>query len=362
MLIARSVRPQHDARSQQMSATSLVCVTEDRASESVALKLLIASLAEHCPDLPVAVWFPPATDSFVRWAAGHRGVRLYTDAIPGATGWNGKPHALLPLLEAGAEEVWWLDSDVILTGDFRRALPSLRRDTLVVAQEALYGRPEDRGVRAAGWNLEAARVLHDSANTCVLRVTSAHLELLGEWKSMLERPDYVAAQAQPWYERPTHFFGDQDALTALLSSRQFANVPLAWLRRGREIIQYFGPSGYTTGERWRSLRHGVPALVHEQGGNKPWHGGSRRPGARGTLDRMLVETSPYTLYARQYRDGVEPEAGEAGWIDDSTIAGRILRAAGFDRAPLTGLPLALAYSVHRAGSLVFGRRERTSRV
>lgn len=350
-----SLRPRLDeARPGPLSTTSsLVCVAEDRAGEAVALKFLIASLSEHCPDLPVAVWFPPATDSFVRWAAAHPLVTLHTDPIPGATGWNVKPHALLPLLEAGAEEIWWIDSDVILTGDFRRALPPLHRETLLIAQEALYGRPKDGGIRAAGWNLEAARVLNESVNTCVLRVTPAHVELLGEWKLMLQRAEYVTAQARPWYERPDHFVGDQDVLTALLSTQRFAGIPLAWLRRGHEIIQHFGPSGYTTGERLRSLRHGVPAFVHEQGGNKPWHGGSRQPGARGAFNRLLVEASPYTLYARRYRDAVGQTPADQDWFDDASLAGRMLRAAGFGSAALTGLPLALAYSVRNAGRRLY---------
>jgi hypothetical protein len=328
--------------------TTVICVADDRADEAVAVKLLIASLAEHCPDLPVTVWFPPATEGFARWAARLPHVTLRTETIPGATGWNKKPHALLLLLEGGADELWWIDSDVILTSDFRAALPPLRRETLVVAQEALYGRPGDGGIRAAGWGLGAARILDEAVNTSVLRVTSAHLELLTEWKLMLHRPEYVAAQADPWYDRPTHFVGDQDVLTALLSSRRFAGVPLAWLRRGREIIQYFGPSGYTTRERLCNLTHGTPAFVHEQGGNKPWHRRSRRPGARGVVDELLVEASPYTLYAEHYRDVIQAEAAETDWMDNRTFAGRLLRAAGLGSAPLTGLPLALAYGIRSA--------------
>lgn len=332
--------------------TTITCVADDRADEAVAVKLLIASLADHCPDLPVTVWFPPATKGFARWATRLPQVTLRTEAIPGATGWNNKPHALLLLLEAGADEIWWIDSDVILTSDFRAALPPLRRETLVVAQEALYGRPGDGGIRAAGWGLGAARILDEAVNTSVLRVTTAHLELLTEWKLMLHRPEYVAAQADPWYDRPTQFVGDQDVLTALLSSRRFAEVPLAWLRRGREIIQYFGPSGYTTRQRLGNLTRGTPAFVHEQGGNKPWHRGSRRPGARGVVDELLVEASPYTVYAERYRDVIQAEAGEADWMDSRTFAGRLLRTAGLGSAPLTGLPIALAYSIRSAANRI----------
>ena len=51
-------------------------------------------------------------------------------------------------------------------------------------------------MRAAAWSLETGRILDEAVNTCVLRVTSAHQELLAQWKRMLQRPEYVAAQAQ----------------------------------------------------------------------------------------------------------------------------------------------------------------------
>ena len=68
-----------------MGHGGLTVVADDRADEAVAVKLLIASLADHCPDLPVTVWFPPATEGFARWATRLPQVTLRTEAIPGAT-------------------------------------------------------------------------------------------------------------------------------------------------------------------------------------------------------------------------------------------------------------------------------------
>ncbi len=43
--------------------------------------------------------------------------------------------------------------------------------------------------------------------------------------------------------------GDQDVLTALLTSTEFADIPLKMLRRGKDIVQFDGVWGYTTTER-----------------------------------------------------------------------------------------------------------------
>lgn len=326
---------------------SVVCIAEDRLSERVAVKLLLLSLAKHCPDLSVVLTYPPADAAFRTWCARLPKVALRMDRVPGASGWNVKPHALLPLLDAGNDEVWWIDADVILTRDFRNTMPQLTDDVLVVCEEALYGGGghRDDGMRASAWGFETGRTL-PTLNSCVLRVTPAHVPLLTRWKELLESEAYVRAQALSWDKRPTHMLSDQDVLTALMSS-EFASTPIVLFRRGREIVQYFGPPGYTTRERLISLRAGLPPFVHEQGAGKPWHLHRDRnvQGLRAAIDRLYSELSPYRHCANAYRDDIDDPFEEADWLDHTSRTGRMLRALGLGRAPLIGLPLALAYSL-----------------
>ena len=329
---------------------SVVCISEDRPSEQVAVKLLVLSLARHCPDLDVRLTYPPAGDGFRTWLTRFPRVDLQIEYFAGASGWNVKPHAILPLLGAGAREVWWIDSDVILTRDFRERLPGLSEDTIVATEEALYGAGGhlDGGSRARAWGFELGRILPSTLNTGVVRVTRAHVPLLERWKQLLESEEYTQAQRRPWDERPKHMLSDQDVLTALLSSNEFAAVPVIRLGRGTDIIQYFGPPGYTTRERMSNLRAGLPPFVHELGGGKPWYLGQRAgTGMRAALDRVYSELSPYRLCAEEYREEIEDELEQVNWLDRTSRSGAVLKRLGMGSIPLTGLPLALAYSLWR---------------
>ena len=215
--------------------SSLVCVTEDRASEAVALSLLIASLAEHCPDLPVAVWFPPATDSFVRWAlaAASPASVLSHRSDPRCDGLERQATRAFAASGGGRmTSVSWIDSDVILTGDFRRALPSRRRETLVIAR---------RGPRSAGnggsrprepqaWTLGAARVLDDSCQRVRSARDAGSPRAPGRMESHARRSLRMSRRRPD--RGPSGRFvsaATQHVLTALLSSSAVRGVPLAWL-------------------------------------------------------------------------------------------------------------------------------------
>ena len=72
----------------------VVCIAEDRLSELVAVKLLVASLARHCPDAKVELFFPPADDALKTWLTKYPQVNLRTQPIEGAKGWDVKPIVL----------------------------------------------------------------------------------------------------------------------------------------------------------------------------------------------------------------------------------------------------------------------------
>ena len=110
---------QHDAeapRAGQPSLTATAVVYEDRPACVTGAKIAVASLRLHCPDLEVLLWSPGHTDELSRWAED-RGIELRGDR-PDLQGWNVKPGILLDLLDRH-ETVYWLDSDVLVTGDVR---------------------------------------------------------------------------------------------------------------------------------------------------------------------------------------------------------------------------------------------------
>ena len=73
-------------------------------------------------------------------------------------------------------------------------------------------------------------------NSAFLRVLPSHHAVLEEWARLMRTPEYQAAQRQPIHERPMHMIGDQDVLTAVMGAVPFADIPVHFLRRGRDII------------------------------------------------------------------------------------------------------------------------------
>lgn len=334
----------------------IVCVSEDRKSSETSLKLLLLSLAEHCRDIPVKLAYAAADEDFRAWLNACPQVSLVGAGGGSGGGWNVKPRALLALLESGHDDVVWLDSDLIVTRDFRAHFGALDDRTIVLTEEALFGTYADPdAMRARMWGFEVGRSFPFVANTAVIRVTRRHIPLLRAWDQLLNADIYRSAQRLPWSERPAHMFGDQDVISALLTSTGFAAVPVKFMMRGPDIIQYFGLSGYTCGERFSHLIGGRPAFVHSQV-FKPWikflHA-RRAENLRDLVDALYLDLSPYTLAARRYRRSLP--AGER-WMEPHSILASVLRAVGFWHPPLVGAPIAALADLVRTTDLRFAKR------
>jgi hypothetical protein len=324
--------------------TTHVCVAETRPSAEVPLKLTLLSLAAHNSDVVIHLCYPAADHRFANWLERVPQVRLTTEPFRGASGWNIKPYALMRLLDEGINEVVWIDSDIIVTGEIRPKFAGIGRDTLVVTEEGLAGMQDPDAWRTRAWRFKVGRTLPFAANTGVLRVSREHLPLLQAWRGLLESSEYRAVQQLPWKQRPKHMFGDQDVLTALLASEAFAQIPVHFLRRGRDIIQYFGPFGYTLGERVRTILCGMPTFIHSQAG-KPWAVQTTPSAdAREWFDQVYLELSPYTLAARPYRHLLDVDTF---WMEPRRRLCRALRAGALYYPPLVGLPLAIVADAFR---------------
>jgi hypothetical protein len=181
-------------------------------------------------------------------------------------------------------------------------------------------------------------------NSGLLRVDNSHRSLLEDWKRLLDRHDYGLVQRMPARERPLHMVSDQDALTALLGSSRHAAIPLHLLKRGVDIAQCAGPSGFTPAERLRSLRRGHPPIVHAVA-LKPWQHDTParlaltgKAGMRVRYENLHLRLSPYTIVARAY-------AGEADvsleQLSPRNAVERGLLALGARRPQVPELPLAV---------------------
>ena len=324
----------------------VVCIHEDRPANLPGVQLAILSLARHAPWLRAVVHCPGSDEAFRRFVDSQPNAAIVD--LPGieSNGWNVKPALLLRVLETH-EEVIWLDSDIIVAGDLQAFFSPLSVDTLVACEETYWGQAQGSRIRTQHWGLSFGRAFRCTVNSGVIRVTRSHAELLSAWKKMLAHPTYLLSQTRPWYERPVHMIGDQEALTGLLGSSDFMHLPVVLLRRGRDIAQCFGPAGFTPVERIRALFGRAPAFIHAMG-PKPW---SRAVFPPSLLDRSAplkalrkwyeyrsLDVSPYCIEAKSYKGRSDVDVD---WAWPRSWLGKALTALGGRRPPLPGLPLAV---------------------
>lgn len=313
-----------------------ICVAENRAWCEPGVRVLIASLADHSPTVPIELFYPGVRDAFLAWAAHYPQLSVNRYQVTGAwRAWNIKPEVLQTLLRNGHDEVLWIDSDVIVTRDIREIYAGLPADTAIVAEEALCSSHYDGdALRARSWGLPVGRRLPFQLNGGLMGYTTAHLPLLARWGEVLDSEPYLEALKLPWDQRPRHFMADQEVLTALLCSTEFTDIPLRFLRRGPDVIQYFGSAGYTLRERGRHLMRGMPYFIHSQG-HKSWTPLPAEPhGFRAKMLHRYQQHSPYRAAAARYRDVLE----DRSWLAEP---------GGEPRPQLTGAMIAAFFDAYR---------------
>ena len=324
---------------QRMKST--ICLAEDREVCEPALKLLLLSLNRDCPGTAINLFYPPAKEGFLTWMERCPQVRLQTDRLKSGCGWNVKPQAIMHLIDQGFEEVIWIDSDVIVNQTILPIFSGLRSGTLVATEHTLAEeRCDANALRARLWGLPVGRALPFALSSGVLRVTKNHYHLMERWWELLQSNKYQDFQKKEWRQRPVHMLGDQDVLTALLTSEEFSQIPIHILRRGKHILQFDGVFGYSIAERMTNLLGEGPAFIHS-GAGKPWSERWRVEPAnslREYIKMVYLDVSPYTLSALRFKEqlGCDTE-----WMEPHFVLSRILRTLGMGYPALVGLPMAV---------------------
>ena len=319
-------------------------------------KLAMLSLARHCPSQQVVAFLPSASDEFVAWAArlGNVEVRRSRESLIG-NGWNVKPTAILTMMDEGHEQVTWLDTDIIVRGDLMARVNSISAECIVATEEYFWGQRQGDPLRTTGLGLTPARVLTSTVNTGLIRLAKVHRHLIEHWASIMDSPEYLAAQQLSPTRRPIHYFGEQEVLTGLLCSSQYADIDVVQFRRGTDIAQCCGPSGYTLRERLQA-RGKLPLLVHSQG-MKPWskaqlRGQSSFPRrVMSYYQAMHLDLTPYNIAALEYRDQL---AEDVSWMEPATALGQGLSWLFKDHPILSEAPLTAVDSAQRKFRRIFG--------
>jgi lipopolysaccharide biosynthesis glycosyltransferase len=256
-------------------------------------------------------------------------------------GWNIKPETLLFLLENSVREATWIDSDMLFLNSLPRTILCADEQKIIVAEEPRVANRQGTIFRTKQWGLEPGKLIKRTANTCILRVTHNHIDLLRDYRDLMRSSDYVEAMNKPFLLRPRHLAGDQDVLTALLGAKKYQNLKIAWVKNGIEIAHCFDSDGFGVFDRLNCFLKGAPAIIHSQG-QKPWRQFTHRP--------LHLELSPYTYFAKQYAYSLSPE--ETGWMSLSRPAARILDAVTLSNPYLSGIPPVLARKAKRFNNKV----------
>ncbi len=238
-----------------------------------------------------------------------------------------KPVVLRDVLQSAHDAAAiWLDADLLVHRPFLGQL-SDDPDTLVATEDVHHVPAPGSAARVQGLGWAEQRRFPWTINTCLVRVTQAHLGLLAAWQDLLLRDDFQAAQRRPILERPLWLQSDQDLLTALLASK-FDSVPVQLLRSGRDIVHAMAARLYPPIDRLRHALRGMPGLVHAIG-SKPWLAEQRT---------RWADLSIYVMLARHYADELDEPMS---WTNAHSTAGRWLRRAFWQHPVLAGLPLSI---------------------
>jgi hypothetical protein len=332
-----------------MSSNSPVVVTyEDRTSAIPGVELLARSLKHHSPTLHMEIYSPLAVLA-TRLADLSQLTFIRTDYLV-RSGWNVKPKILLRAL-GRCSRVFWLDTDIVITGDVESPIERFDQEALVVGQEFRGLSGTGGHIRALAYGLTPARALPYPINSGSILACQQHRSLIEKWSALLSDTQYSQAQRRPISERPIAFVGDQDALWALLASKDFTDQKIDYFRTGSDMIQHAGANGYHVIERVSRPFGNGPVFTHMLGRYKPWsfeNIPSVRRNATDYWHMVCFELSPFFEAAQPFYNYLDRPV----WLRMRTLPARILNWLFAGNVALRGLPLALVAWV----AALIGRR------
>ena len=321
-------------------------LAEDRPDFELGLRLALASLSRHAPNSLIRCHAHWANENFRNWSRQFPNIELLVEKPGGGIGWNCKPHAMIPLIESGFEEVVWVDSDILVTRDPIAVFRKFADDKLITAEEPTkpYAVPNsEEQAKAWGWQPGIKRLNH--VNSCIIRSRPCHLELLQAWALAMADPRYLEEQKKPFCSRQrlAHMMGDQDVLFSLLGSEKFSYVSLETLKIGHDILHCGTASTYSIQRRLCSVFRPCPTFLHAIAGKPGWIFSDLYPTVHSPwqtwIHRLQQEISPYVCQSRQYSHLI---GLPIPWLNKRTILGSMFHLLGLGNHALTGFPLVLA--------------------
>lgn len=287
------------------------------------------------PDVTMHCYLNEGVDGFTDWV--RRKIKSIDIEIisfdqSAWSGWDIKASVLLDLMKRGIKEPIWIDSDIILTRDATHFFNDLSDRSIVLASQ----KGEFNSLRTTCWGLKVKRRHDHSVNTCIMRVTQAHISLLEEWNKYLQKEKYLENKRLPHSERAPWLHGAQDILEGLLAANlhpEWEQYDLKFILSGDEILH---ESDYGIKERWEHRKEKLPPFIHAQG-LKPWY----QPYIeRKRLKDIQLELSPYLVVAREFASDLESTFARK-WIQQRTYRGQMCSLLTGNNIRLQAIPILL---------------------
>ncbi len=305
-----------------------VVAREDRVSEFAGVRLLLASLLRHAPNVTVSLYISP--EEAAQLGPELRKIHPHVDMVEFEHdgGWACKPYVLLDALQTAQEDelVLWLDTDIMLLSSLEDLLTGPPEE-VITAEESNPNQNLDVLKRQRLLGFPTGQPRQTTISSSVVGVRRRHLSLLNDWAKGVETEEFKHQQQIPHHQRL--LFGDQEVWEAALCSKTHAETPVRILRNFNEMLQGTYTS-YQPADQQRGLK--APLFVHATGNLKPW---------RVNKLRLTQEVFPYYDVAQEYLEALP--AADRAHFQQPSFAGRLVRLVGFENYA------ALRRLSHRAG-------------
>lgn len=329
------------------------CTFENRKSAFIAVKLLALSMERHCGEFTLFLAMTGPDAEFAAWLerhAPHVAVIEIDPAMRGKSLKHIKAVVILELFKRGISDVTWLDTDLLVLRDLEPLFEPLSDDTVLVSQEETGYPFEFNRTLLAHYRLKPQRQLEFNVNSCVIRVTTRHRDLIERYLACLLDPMFIEQQSKPLAEKNPNFAFEQGILEMLLCGGDESWKP-AWpvefIMKGPGIVQELGVTTYRL--RYRLL-NGLglrrPWFIHVPGVAKPWN--------TDAASRRHRAASVYSAFANHYRQQVEEDMS---WVNSAGFSSRLARILSLGQPHWIGWAHCLAGKIWRLLRTGTTRRE-----
>ena len=284
-----------------------------RLNAAAGLAVLIASLGEHMPDVPLVILHTKPCENVKKFAKKFGPQCIFKEVCESEyRRWYSKPNAISLMLNEGYERVCWIDSDILIAKNCEEILfPS--NDDVVRTAQSVNGPPCNPERHRLFFGCAPKFDPGVSISSSIVSVTKNHRSIIELWQKLIVNGKNIIEK------NSEILFGDQEILETAIMNISDNNIVFSPILDEVEHLicsKSIGIRGST-----RSILRKPPPLIHAPF-YKPWWPLDRayEYGSRAYLDSV-----PYTVEARRFTQKIKQidEVPFLDWLSPSTFRSKI---------------------------------------